>query len=1369
MLRTFGLELTSLVNSDPAWKVPKGSRSASRRARKPVCERLKKCTGLINRSSGSSNMPVSGSEKRGASMLDCRFSEKAEHVPIKKRRFLLRSPSPPPPVISSQCTEETVSLTKSLDDSNKHAAVESASPDISLGKIIDKKISLHDNKSEKANKGFGEGEDFSGISILAAAACSSSLGRESGYAEDGSGAEESSAQVRAHEVSTVTEAHLPTRGILKEDHVNSCEVSTCATSSCVSTEPVGELASISPTVNSSQNITAGKGAKEVSLNVGSVILSGDVSCSKDEDRVGSEKLCSKDDRFHWDLNVVMDAWEHPFESPMEKNDVPPNLSQDAGKGSHDDSAEGSGHDLQFKLATTCATQTLVVPGEPRTLAYQSLEEKVDHDTGNCRDVSQPSYLDEKPLLSYCKKNTDAVKRMGQDSKLMSYNRFTKCIDGSVDTTLDPAIHSSALVTMDQDDNVSGKSLKLYGDAHLNGRSILQGLNLSTGGCTLENLRSACASNDMQPSLSVSSCSEFQMEVKPNLAVLKNMKTTQELQFYGNSLAEKGEMKTEPLGHPCVTSDVNYLSHSSCSEVPNSTSAKCEFLVASDAAVHGVGVFKGEKFVCGADTTVKLSEISVQSKETCESVDRGTCRANLDKSFNQNSGEKVCSRPLSVVGTQEGYDSQYEDGEVRELNEHPWEVEHVDYESEDMETCTTNPTGYLVSKSGQVEVRENRGPGEAAGVSSSACNLDNEVAGEAAKPVRDDGVREEDNKVELNPQSEEKTKASVSKELLVGRSCSSDMDTGVSDDDGGKVRLASHTDGLVDSKATETRIESKPFRRGLQSRIEGPVANDSSSREGRLNKVENRYEESSSMRSFERPRYSFHNQARGRQSDNSDGFPDNRRGFRRHYSPIMHRNSKQDDDTITERDDIGYNGVQDDVSYSHQLHPKSRSGGNEDDSFHPRCKPNRAFSPGRPGAFGRGRSIRYGSLGDNRGGRGGRYNGPSPDDSFQSSLKYRRPLSRRERSFSPFGGRGGLNAHHSRGKSPSQSRSRSPVMWNSPRGRPGVGSGGSTFLRHRSRSPNFGSDMRMQRLRPQQSGFAPDDTAGFRSMPRSRGSPPHGRWNSGGKEEGGHFREFGYKQRTSNLERSPGRTRFRGDRAGVFDPPRNLKPDGYYRVSEDAACRGGPRYEENFEGRRKYYGPLRPARRSYEDGMVGRLHQDVDDSFSMPKGVRDNRDGPDFQGRGRGMDSRMSDFPRRFRGGEQSFMCERDGKFNSTSKQFGGDGMDSSHNLKSEEQYRSSHNGRFTDMDGVNRGRRYDNFEERRKQYGPPNLMKRGDTDGSEKRLNHNLDENFQDNPDFCGRGMRSFDGRVGGLSTRLREDKESTGCGQEMKLEDNPQ
>lgn len=286
-----------------------------------------------------------------------------------------------------------------------------------------------------------------------------------------------------------------------------------------------------------------------------------------------------------------------------------------------------------------------------------------------------------------------------------------------------------------------------------------------------------------------------------------------------------------------------------------------------------------------------------------------------------------------------FDPQYEDGEVRDPNEHPWEgydgldreVERMDYELDGKEART--PIDYYVSESGYVEDRENCGPGVAAVIASGVGNVDHRFGGEPTKPIGDNGPDEQDNQVMLNYASEEKIEASGSKELLEKRSTSSDMDIALSDDNGGKERSASHP---------EPNVESKPFRRGVQSRIGGPVAHDASSREERLNKMEFRYEESSSMRNFERPRYSFQNQGRG-QRDSWKGFRGNYRGsFRRHYSPIVPRHAKTDDDATVVRDDVGYASVQDGGSYTHQLHPRSRSGADEDEynGLHSRYKPDR---------------------------------------------------------------------------------------------------------------------------------------------------------------------------------------------------------------------------------------------------------------------------------------------------------------------------------------------------------------------------------------------------------------------------------------------
>jgi len=794
-------------------------------------------------------------------MVDCRFSEKAEHIPIKKRRFLLRSspsppPPPPPPVIFSQCTE-TGSHTKSHDASENCADVESTVSDINSNQIIDNTVSLKNKKSEEANKSFDEGEDFSGISILAAAACSSSLGRDCSDTKDGLVAEESSPQRQAREISPVLDSHSPTSEILKEDLPNSSEMRIGGVLSCAGPEPVGELVSISTSVNSSQNVAAGKGAEDNSLKVDPLTVSGEASCSKDEEIVGSQKQCSRDDRFHWDLNIMMDAWEEPFDPPVEQNDIPPNTSQDSGKSRHDDNIENlKVPDLQFRLASTCVAQDCVLPVVPKTLGNQSLEEnKLNLDISSCDHVVQPANLDEKHLLSDRNKN---LKIASEDSKFMCHDRITKPSDRSFITALDPASHPSASGTTNEDEDVCVKSLKLNDDEHPKARPNLESLTLSTSGsrCMLENVKSSSASDLMQQSLCVSSSSA----IWPDSSILGSMKTCQELWYDNGAVAESGGIKTaEALEQPQVASGRGDVSHSfMCVEGPNS-STKCGVLAALDVKEQDFGFSKGEN-----DTILKVSDTYSLSKETCE-ASHDSCSANLDKSsnflgkvdaaqaVNHNDDRHVCCHPNSAVGTvakielQEAYDSQYEDGELREPNEHPWEgydvldreVEHVDYESDDMGACTVNPTGYLVSESGQVANRENCGPEEAAIVSAGVCNVDNEVNVEAGKPVEDCGPYEEENRVKSNPQSEEKMKESVSKELLAGRSSSSDMDIAVSDDEGRKEILANHADGPVDSKCAEIRVESKPFRRALQSRIEGPVAHDTSSREERLNRMESR--------------------------------------------------------------------------------------------------------------------------------------------------------------------------------------------------------------------------------------------------------------------------------------------------------------------------------------------------------------------------------------------------------------------------------------------------------------------------------------------------------------------------------------------------
>ncbi|XP_021845073.2 uncharacterized protein [Spinacia oleracea] len=1222
-------------------------------------------------------MPVSDTEKHGVSAPGCRFSNKAEHIPIKKRRFLLKTPSPPP-VRISPCAEETADHTRSPDVSNKVVPLQSSySSDIIASQIVENNSCIDAKKSDTPNKGFGEEEDFSGISILAAAACSSSLGRDCGYAEDGLGTEESSMLERVREISTYTEVRSPSKGLSKEDVFNSSEMSSGATSSCISTEPVGELASISTTVNSSQKLaTVGK-MKDASLGSESLTFSGDVSCSKDEIVARNQGLSSQGVRLHWDLNVVMDAWEQPFDDTGAQDDVAYNISQEAGKANcNGKMGLEVGHDSRENLETVHAAKGCV----QRVSANQSsVEIKDSHDIDACLNLKQPLCLGEKSLPS--NSNLEA-----EDS--------------------------------------SKKSLNLN-DKHISYQPLVESFKSDVGvsSCQLQNLGNTCTSDatfgvvssDTFISLSVSSSSK----VKQNVAVQEDLETPKIFQHEETSVIENVNPETlEPQENAefAVAAD-NGPTHTKAS---TSVSKRCELLVDLVLAV-------------GTDAT----------------------------------GEH-----------QEDYDSQYEDGELRESSGRAWEeydpmdreVENVDYMSNYRETYTANLSDGHIFESGQDEDRKSGRLEAAAAVSSQGCNNDSEVFEVASEAVGNGRGDDEGNQIKSS-HAGEITELTQRKELLESSKSFSEMTTQGADEIERKNRMPSRIDRPLDSQGTETREEPKAFRRGLQSQIEGPVAGDHAYRQGQFKKMENRFEPGS-MRPFERARYPFHNQGRGRQGGRWDGSSDSRRGFRRHYSPINHAHSKLDDDANAERDGHGCVGTQDDVSYSPQPFPKNRADADGEPcaGFHSRYKSDRKFSPDRAGGFGRGRSFRYGPYSESRGGRG-RFNGPSPDESFQSSLKYRRPLSRRERSISPFGGRGQSNIHQSRRKSPSRSRSRSPVVWNSPRRRLGAGSGGNTFFRNRSRSPNFRPEARMQRPRSphQQPGFGVDHAGGFRSISRNNGSPPRNRWSSARKDEPGNFREPGYKQRIPSQDRSPGRIRMRDDRGSAIDSPRIMKPVGYYRMSDripDDAGRG-VRYEENFEERRKQYNPLRPVRRSFDGGMANRLHQDTNDSFSMENSFRD-RDASSFQDRGsRGIDNRIGDVPRRFRGENHSIIYERDGKFNPNSKQFGGDVMDSSQTLKSEEQYRPNYAGRFSDTNGANRGCRYENYQDRRKHYGQTNIMRRSDNEETEKRLNH--DEKFEETPEFGSRVTRDGDGRIDSLSTGFREDGEPVVCRQEEKLDDNSQ
>ncbi|KAL0698342.1 hypothetical protein Bca4012_054464 [Brassica carinata] len=154
MTSTGSLELKATINNDLPWKmVAKGSRSSTRRTKKQVARSAAPDVEAEYKSAAERD---TGSEKLGVSVLGQHLAERVDHVPIKKRRFMV--PAPSPLKVSSKHRAEV----------NQALPVSRLNPNLMGGKTP--KVSDDDKPVC--------GHDFSGIEILAEVACSSGMSSE---------------------------------------------------------------------------------------------------------------------------------------------------------------------------------------------------------------------------------------------------------------------------------------------------------------------------------------------------------------------------------------------------------------------------------------------------------------------------------------------------------------------------------------------------------------------------------------------------------------------------------------------------------------------------------------------------------------------------------------------------------------------------------------------------------------------------------------------------------------------------------------------------------------------------------------------------------------------------------------------------------------------------------------------------------------------------------------------------------------------------------------------------------------------------------------------------------------------------------------
>ena len=208
-------------------------------------------------------------------VLGQRFSEKIEPVPIKKRRFTVRSPSPPP-CFSTPQVEENDQFLDGTYSSDQRSRL----------KLITKKgLITMDASRKRKNAKRGYSDDFSGIEILAAAACNNNVGDYENQVDGNHTVEESS-----------------------QDCIDK-SMSALPLEECISSKEAYHSPPIDTMVEATrESLDPPERAGESNHNDAS-----DDNHNDDKRTVG-RSVSSRDVRLHWDLNVEMDAWEQPCDT-----------------------------------------------------------------------------------------------------------------------------------------------------------------------------------------------------------------------------------------------------------------------------------------------------------------------------------------------------------------------------------------------------------------------------------------------------------------------------------------------------------------------------------------------------------------------------------------------------------------------------------------------------------------------------------------------------------------------------------------------------------------------------------------------------------------------------------------------------------------------------------------------------------------------------------------------------------------------------------------------------------------------------------------------------------------------------------------------
>ncbi|KAK1392769.1 hypothetical protein POM88_011825 [Heracleum sosnowskyi] len=1138
MLSTVNLELSSFINPELTWKkVKKGCRSTTRRPRNSLNQNLNVGTELSNKNCNR-DQDSSESEKwqLGVAVLGRRFAEKIVDVPIKKRRLLIRPPSPPSRTLLPDDKGSLLPQPQTPQHAIEPEQIVDIKPSgagrhLSLGShygsqkwIFDKSLAPKfegkvdevpfGKKYELLKAGYASNDDFSGIELLARAACSSSINNDIKLEE--TCALKAFAKAEAVDIPNTTIPFLES-------------IASSVTSHITGTELVNEDDMGTELVN------------EDDMGESAVDRTTIAAVSKNENDVVVRS------RAHWDLNTLMEEWEEP-------DDVTPI----DGQMNYSEIVPGATHCETISIGNSTVQSNLDGLRDAKIDGQSVVRKEVPSHVGCIKELADGigvvigrSCIDEDTLKTCSSPNETYIEKQ----------YFTTPEHGK--DAFDVAAYDTIAYLPLRSIEASGNNLstELPPPASLH---VFEDKMYASANCELEQVGEVSCATSVKENRKLSS--EFlevgklklftsDLPLQNSIGHETNDTQTKDCNLIENTTGSP-DRKTSPgeVMKPISfkTSDVG----NSMGELYRANhfdpSPKSEALSASSTYV-GIGEVKLlSNKASAADSNVIDVAVKDEPKRL---LDISDCPSKFDQDNNisdcyDKDGNKANIKHISEY--EAGYDSSFEDGELRESGVYTWGENDFEAETECVDYNSDYGDGDDIEKVGDGENR-------------------------LAKAGDSEPLKQCFNGSILDGSHSACTEANISS----GNWFDEHMEYGVAE---------GNVDGYNDKSVYAGEFRSRAFRSDLSSFSKGPSPFDAMERNRYLGVHRNRFDNSNYSypraergfgpeKSRGRGRFSYKPFVSRSETDGQwVGCPTTYRDTRNScHGPDGHAYSRPRDVTAFSTKFGGFNYEDDRRSIIHSSNGSCyrssmgrRSQPDRDDSY----VDQRGISPVRDidQYRSRGRSRQY-TQGIRRV-PGVEYSENMPDDAAQHPIRKQPYFCRRGRGFSP-NYRGGNFSHRN---SCSRSPTRSPVAWNSQRDR---------NMNTRRHSPDFRSDARREIIgsRLKKNSYGADEEI-YLSPPKIR-VPPHSnsRWFNSRNYTNNHFRD----------RKSPVRM-VRGGRQGMdFIGYSGKRSDGIVRPnihsgrfqeeSIDEKISHDDRYEINYRVRRYNTG-----------GAVRRFRYDADDCF-----------------------------------------------------------------------------------------------------------------------------------------------------------------------------